>query len=111
MMSFKFIFEVRVADDKDEEFIENWHKMSIPIQEYDGAMGTRLHKKQGEEHTYIAIAEWESQEDREMAMKDISEDGDSDRAKRVKKRGDNGDFGEVTILGEVDEISTVLPPV
>ena len=56
-MSFKFIFEVRVADDKDEEFIENWHKMSIPIQEYDGAMGTRLHKKQGEEHTYIAIAD------------------------------------------------------
>ena len=53
-MSLKFIFEIRVADDKDEEFIENWHKMSIPIQEYDGAMGTRLHKKQGED-TYIAI--------------------------------------------------------
>lgn len=107
-MSFRFLFEIKVDPDEDEAFIEHWREGSKPIQEYPGARGTRLHKKLGEEHTYIAIAEWESHEARKAAMADI-EAGTSERAKRVKAWGRNEDFGEVTILGNLDEIETVLP--
>ena len=109
-MSFKYIFEVKVKDGKDEEFILHWHNGSIPIQESPGALGTRLHKKRGKDHTYIAIAEWESIEARKAAMQAIYGGDDNDRSRRVKEWGSNEDFGEVTILGEVDEISIVLPP-
>lgn len=107
-MSFKYIFEVRVNPGKEEEFIEHWHKGSIPIQEYPGALGTRLYKKRGEERVYIAIAEWKTKEDRDVAMKEIHE-GESERAKAVNEWGKNEDFGTVTRLGEVDEIDKVLP--
>lgn len=109
-MSFKFIFQVNVADNKDEEFITHWHNGSIPIQEMPGAMGTRLHKKQGEDHAYIAIAEWESKEARTAAMHILNEGIDKERSERMKQWHDNDYFGTVTVLGEVDEISIVLPP-
>lgn len=107
-MSFRFVFEVRVRPGEDDNFIESWREGSKPIQEYPGARGTRLHKKRGEDHTYVAIAEWESLEAREAAIADI-EKGESDRAKRVRQWGRNEDFGEVTILGNLDEFVTVLP--
>jgi heme-degrading monooxygenase HmoA len=73
-------------------FIEHWQEGSKPIQEYPGARGTRLHKKQGEEHVYIAITEWETLGARQAAMADINA-GESDRAKRVHEWKNNEDFG------------------
>lgn len=108
-MSFRYVFQIQVRPGEDEAFIEHWREGSKPIQEYDGARGTRLHKKRGEKHTYIAIAEWETITKRRAAMADIFL-GLSKRAKRVKMWGKNEDFGEVTLLGEIDEIETVLPP-
>jgi heme-degrading monooxygenase HmoA len=105
---FRFVFEIKVNPGEDAAFVENWREGSKPIQEYPGARGTRLHKKQGEEHTYIAIAEWESLEARKTAMADIKA-GKSDRSRRVHEWGHNEDFGEVTILGNLDEIESVLP--
>lgn len=107
-MSFRFVFEIKVLDGQDDTFIEHWREGSKPIQEYDGARGTRLHKKLGEEHTYIAIAEWESREKRQAAIHEINV-GETERAKRVKEWGNNEDFGGVTILGEIDEIYAVIP--
>ena len=109
-MAFRYVFEIKVRPGEDEEFIKHWREGSKPIQEYPGARGTRLYKKRGEDHTYIAIAEWESLEARKAAMKEIKE-GKTERAKRVKVWGDNEDFGEVTILGELDEIDRALPPI
>lgn len=108
-MSFRFVFEIKVRPGEDAAFIEHWREGSKPIQEYPGARGTRLHKKRGEEHTYIAIAEWESFETRTAAMKEIDE-GQTERVRRVKKWGNNEDFGEVTIIGHLDEIDQALPP-
>ncbi len=81
-MAFRFVFEIKVRPGEDESFIEHWREGSRPIQEYPGARGTRLYKKRGEEHTYIAIAEWESIEARKAAMSEIHK-GESERAKRV----------------------------
>lgn len=107
-MSFRFVFEIKVRPGQDETFIEHWCEGSKPIQEYPGARGTRLHKKRDEENTYIAIAEWESLEARRAAIKEINE-GVTARAKRVKAWRNNEDFGEVTIVGELDEIDRALP--
>ncbi|MHB1865279.1 MAG: antibiotic biosynthesis monooxygenase family protein [Candidatus Saccharimonadales bacterium] len=108
-MAFRFVFEIKVRPGEDETFIEHWREGSKPIQEYPGAKGTRLHKKLGETSTYIAIAEWESKDARKAAMDEIHE-GVTERAKRVHEWGNNEDFGEVTIIGELDEIDSALPP-
>mgnify|MGYP001570618836 CR=1 FL=1 len=107
-MSFKYIFEVKVSPGKDREFIEHWHNGSIPIQECQGALGTRLLKKRGEEGVYLAVAEWKTKEDRDAAMKEIQE-GKTERAKAVAEWGKNEDYGTVTRLGNFDEIDDVLP--
>lgn len=108
-MAFRFVFEIKVKPGKDQAFIENWREGSKPIQEYPGARGTRLYKKLETDHVYVAIAEWENIESRKAAMQEINL-GQSERAKRVHQWGDNEDFGEVTILGELDEIDQALPP-
>ena len=108
-MAFRFVFEIKVIPCLEEVFIENWREGSMPIQEYEGACGTRLHQKIGETGVYIAIAEWESQEHRQHAMAD-KHLGESDRAKRVHEWKENEAFGEVTILGELVEIDSALPP-
>ncbi len=108
-MSFRFIFETRVRPGEDEAFIRNWHDFSVPIQKYPGARGTRLHTKRGEEHVYIAIAEWNSREAREAAMADIRKN-ESDLAQQANAGRQNEDYGEVTVLAEVDEIDIVMPP-
>lgn len=107
-MAFRFVFEIRVTPGQEDAFIKNWREGSIPIQEYAGARGTRLHQKIGQPGTYVAIAEWESQEHRQQAMADIRL-GESDRAKRVHKWKENEAFGDVTIIGELVEIDSALP--
>ena len=41
-------------------------------------------------------------------MEDI-EKGESERAKRVHEWGHNEDFGEVIVIGKLDEFVSVLP--
>lgn len=108
-MAFRFVFEIKVKPGLEEAFIENWREGSMPIQEYEGARGTRLHQKVGESGTYVAIAEWESHEYRQQAMADIRL-GESERAKRVHEWKGNEAFGEVVIIGELVEIDSALPP-
>lgn len=107
-MSFRFVFEIAVRPGEDESFIEHWHEGSRAIQEYPGAQGTRLHKKCGEAHSFVAIAEWESWQARQAAMEDI-ERGESERAQRVKVWGQNEDYGAVAVLGELNEIDASMP--
>lgn len=107
-MAFRFVFEIKVKPGLEEAFVENWREGSMPIQEYEGAGGTRLHQKIGESGKYVAIAEWESHEHRQQAMADIRL-GESDRAKRVHEWKANEAFGEVTIVGELIEIDSSLP--
>jgi quinol monooxygenase YgiN len=105
-MSYKYIFQVDVRPGEDQAFIQSWHNGSIPIQQSPGALGTRLHKKRGEEHVYIAIAEWESREARQAAMEKLHTPGDT-LGDEMRRWGRNEDFGKVTVLAEVDEIDLV----
>jgi len=67
------------------------------------------HKKCGESGVYVAIAEWESQEARQAAFADLSRP-DSVLGDEMRSWGKNEDFGEVTLIAEVDEIDSVFPP-
>ena len=107
-LAFRFVFEVAVRAGEEERFIQHWKNCSKHIQEYPGARGTRLHKKHGVGSTYVAIAEWDSKESRVAAMDDIRK-GESERAKRIQACGNNEDYGDVTVLADLDEIARVLP--
>lgn len=108
-MSFKYIFQIKVRPGEDAEFIRHWHNGSVPIQKSPGALGTRLHKKLGEDGVYIAIAEWASKEARAAAFASL-DDPNNPLAEEHSKWKENEDFGEVTLLAEVEEIDRVFPP-
>ena len=106
-MAYKYIFRVDVRHGEDAEFIRHWHGGSIPIQKSRGAMGTRLRKVRGEEHVYIAIAEWESKDARSAAFIALEDHGNP-LHEEYKKWKENEEFGEVTLIAEVDEVNSVV---
>lgn len=61
-----YIFEVRAKPGYSiDEYAKGWVAVSEYIQQAPGAMGTRLHRKIGEEEVALAIASWESKAHRD----------------------------------------------
>lgn len=54
MFSVVYLFDVK--DDRDEEFIQSWEAMTLLIAEYEGGLGSRLHKTM--DGKYYAYAQW-----------------------------------------------------
>jgi len=103
----KFIFEVRVKKGcVEQEYIDAWKKGSAIIQKCPGAKGTVLYRKIGEPGVLIAIAEWESKELRDVAMKKL--DKETTETQAVLKR--HKEYGETEVLGNFEEIEKVEPP-
>jgi heme-degrading monooxygenase HmoA len=50
------IYQFKVKDNQNEEFIEAWKEMTELIYKYENSLGSRLHKKDNQ--TYIAYAQW-----------------------------------------------------
>src|SRR5690606_1405607 len=62
----KYIFEVHIKDGHTaEEYADAWVRASEIIQRAPGARGTELHRKIGDPRTLIAIASWDSKEQRD----------------------------------------------
>ena len=62
----KFIFEVHIREGHTaEEYADAWVRASEIIQQAPGARGTELHRKIGDPNRLIAIASWESKEQRD----------------------------------------------
>lgn len=62
----KYLFEVRIREGHTAEaYAEAWVRASEIIQQAPGAKGTALHRKVDEPNVLIAIAEWDSKEDRD----------------------------------------------
>lgn len=108
-MTYRYVREIRVDADREEEFIEAWYYSSLAIQCMPGARGTRLHRKRGEDGVFIAIAEWESKDARDAAFEELHKP-DNPHGIEMRRWPDDRDFGEVTILGRLDEIKAALPP-
>lgn len=102
----KFIFEIRVKKGHTaQEYIDAWKNGSAIIQNSEGARGTVLYRKIDEPGTLIAIAEWESKEARDVAMKKLNEAGLEMRAMLDKHK----EHGDIDILGNFEEIAQVNP--
>ena len=101
----KFIFKIKIKDGHTEqEYIDAWKKGSTVIQKSVGAKGTVLHRKIGEPGILIAIAEWESKELRDIAMKKLGSNSELQVVLNNHK-----EFGETEILGHFEEIEIVEP--
>ena len=104
----KFIFKIRIKDGHTEqEYIDAWRKGSAIIQNSLGAQGTVLYRNMSEPRMLIAIAEWESKELRDKAMKKLGEVADAEIQKILNRHKDHG---ETEILGNFEEVERVEAP-
>ncbi|MEK7603187.1 MAG: hypothetical protein AAB459_03015 [Patescibacteria group bacterium] len=106
---YKFIWKIQI-DRKftEQEFINFWRETSTILQKYKGAAGTIIHKVEGEERTYMAIASWQTKADRD-AMQADTDSGDSELAKRWQKYPKNSEWGKTEFIGRIEEIDNVKP--
>lgn len=106
---YRYIWKIKLKDGvAEQDFMNHWQESSTVLQEYEGALGTHLHKVRGEEQSYFAVAEWESQAARD-AMQADAEAGQSDRAKRWQKFMKNYQFGAIDTRFAGEEIGVVSP--
>jgi heme-degrading monooxygenase HmoA len=100
----KFLFEVRVKKGHTaEEYAEAWVRASEIIQQAPGARGTELHRKIGDPNTLIAIASWESKQQRDAMEKEPSPEVD-DIIRRAAP------YVEITPIGEFEDPEWVVMP-
>ncbi len=106
---YRYIWKIALKDGiTEQDLAEHWRESSTVLQEYEGALGTHLHRTRGEENSYFAVAEWESQAARDAAMEDVHA-GQSERSKRWLKFAKNDEFGVVDPHFAGEEIGVVLP--
>ncbi len=100
-----FIFEIHMRPGyPPENYAQAWVKASEIIQQAAGAQGTRLHRKIGAPDVLLAIATWESREQR-LAM----EEGMDARVRAIIE--EQAEFVEVRMIGEYEAPEwVVLPP-
>lgn len=101
-----FIFEVGIRPGHSaEQYADAWVRASRIIQREPGARGTRLHRKPGFSDALIAIASWDSKQERDAA--DASLRADSELRAILSEASLHA---EITIIGEFDDPEwTVLP--
>ena len=106
---YRYIWKIKLKEGvSEDDLVKHWSESSTVLQEYEGARGTHLHKTRGEENSYFAVAEWESQAARDAMTADV-EAGVSERSKRWLKFAKNDDFGLVDPRFAGEEIGVVLP--
>ncbi|MDX1457614.1 MAG: antibiotic biosynthesis monooxygenase family protein [Marinobacter sp.] len=101
----KYIFEIRVKEGHSaEEYADAWVRASELIQRAPGARGTELHRKIGDPNALIAIAHWDSKDDR-----DAMESQHDPRIAEIIRSA--APFVEIRRVGEFEEPEwVVLPP-
>lgn len=57
---FSVIYSFQVKEDKIKQFEENWSKLTELIYQYEGSLGSRLHKS--DKLNYLAYAQWPDKE-------------------------------------------------
>ena len=92
-----FIFEIHIKPGyKSEQYADAWVRASKIIQQAPGAQGTRLHRKIGDPNVLLAIATWETKEQR-----DTMEAKQTEQVQKIIR--DQAEFVDVVIVGEFEE--------
>lgn len=104
---YRYIWKIKLDNpDSEDEFIQHWKDGSTILQQFPGALGTHMHRVRGEEHSFFAVAEWESQKARDAMQKEV-EEGKTERARIWRAMPNNEDFGHIiSFAGK--EIGVVL---
>jgi len=99
-----YVFEVTIKPGYTaEQYADAWVRTSEIIQQAPGARGTRLHRKIGEPDKLIAIASWDSKQDRD-AM-------EGQHVERVAGLiASQAPFIEVRVVGEFEDPEWVVMP-
>jgi len=57
---FAIIYQFKVLSGRERDFLIAWKELTQMIYQYEGSLGSRLHK--ASEEVYIAYAQWPSEE-------------------------------------------------
>jgi heme-degrading monooxygenase HmoA len=68
---YRVIFEHHPKEGQEEDFIKHWQNGSDIIQTYPGARGTKLFREISQPGILYAMAEWESKDARDAAIRAI----------------------------------------
>tara|TARA_R110002110_G_scaffold415561_1_gene650713 strand:- start:8328 stop:8654 length:327 start_codon:yes stop_codon:yes gene_type:complete len=100
-----YIFEVHLHPGYSaEEYAESWQRASRIIQRAPGARGTRLHRKIGDERVLLAIATWDSKQQRDAMEGDLP-----DEVERIIRS--QAPFIDFKLIGEFEAPEwVVIPP-
>ena len=60
MKMFAVIYQFKVKENMNSEFIDAWQRLTQLIFKYEGSLGSRLHKLN--ESVYLAYAQWPNKE-------------------------------------------------
>lgn len=100
----KFLFEVHIKPGHTaEEYADAWLRASEIIQRAPGARGTELHRKLDDPNVLIAIASWESKEQR-----DTMESRHNEQVAEIIRSA--APFCEIRPIGEFDDPEWVVIP-
>ena len=100
----KYIFEVRIKQGHTaEQYADAWVRASEIIQRAPGALGTELHRKIGDPMTLIAIASWDSKQQR-----DAMEGQHNPEVAAIIRSA--APFCEIRSLGEFEDPEWVVRP-
>ncbi|MFN3237976.1 MAG: antibiotic biosynthesis monooxygenase family protein [Pseudomonadales bacterium] len=99
-----FIFEVRLKPGyQAEQYAEAWVRASELIQQAEGARGTRLHRKIGDDKTLLAVASWQTK-----AQRDAMEGAQSAEIEAIIKA--QAEFVDVHVIGEFADADWQVTP-
>lgn len=100
----KYLFEVHIKPGhRAEEYADAWLRASAIIQQAPGARGTELHRKLDDPNVLIAIASWESKEER-----DAMEARHNEAVAEIIRSAAH--LCEIRPLGEFDDPAWVVMP-
>ncbi|MBC3758451.1 antibiotic biosynthesis monooxygenase [Hyunsoonleella sp. SJ7] len=72
------LYSFKVKPGQEHVFIEGWKGLTQLIYQYEGSLGSRLHKKADEE--YVAYAQWPSKEKFESSGSNLPEEANRFRS-------------------------------
>lgn len=100
----KFLFEVHIREGYSAEaYADVWLRASELIQQANGARGTELHRKIGDDRVLIAIAHWASK-----AHRDAMEARPQEIIKRIIQEA--APFVDINVIGEFEDPEWVVIP-
>ena len=97
---FTAIYQFKVKPEQFDEFLQSWEELTKLIRDYEGGLGSRLHRI--DDHTYLAYAQWPSRETWEQSGDKLPAEASQWRAQM------RGACLDINTLHTMDVVSDLL---